>query len=195
MPTRTDLTITSTNHSDANKKVTNKINYVNPNITNQQAVTLANMFVDLTKDTYQSTTRTDTSNCDNDTRADYPITRMDWIDNSSGSTTTPQFTISDPVIDAKTNSFSGKQFQIRIQVPYISAPTALSSSDNWINLKMQYGFLSASSLPVNTWVISLYTTQETIATENFNVTLHFDGNAQYKRFDLTVAVNITEAGE
>lgn len=126
-------------------------------------------------------------------RANYPITRMDWIDNSSGSTVTTTFTVNNPVINAKTNSFGNKQFQIRVQVPYISAPTISSSSENWAKLKMQYGFVSAASLPVNTWVIALYTTQESITVENFNVTLHFDGNAQYKPFDLTISCNITAA--
>ena len=159
-------------------------------------VDFAEAYVGLTNDNYLKTTRIDKTDCDTaPTRTNYPITRMDWIDNSSGSTATPQFTVENPVINAKTNSFSSKQLQIRVQVPYIGAPIALSSSANWVNLKMQYGFVSASSLPTNTWVISFYTTQETIATENFNVTLHFDGNAQYKSFDLTIAVNITEAGE
>ena len=172
------------------------VSYIDPNAENTSLVAFASGLVSLTSDSYESTTRIDRTECDTaPVRADYPITRMDWIDNSTGSTVTTTFTVSNPVINAKTNSFSNKQFQIRIQVPYISAPTISASSENWTNLKMQYGFVSAASLPVNTWVIALYNTQESVAVENFNVTLHFDGNSQYKPFDLTIAVSITEAGD
>lgn len=63
MSTRTDLTINVLNNVSG-KKTTNKLSYVNPNITNNQAVALAEMITNLTKDTYQSTTRTDTTDCD-----------------------------------------------------------------------------------------------------------------------------------
>lgn len=60
---KTDLTINATSATDG-KKVTNKISYVNPNITNNQAITLAQAICSLTTDSYTKTTRTDTSDCD-----------------------------------------------------------------------------------------------------------------------------------
>lgn len=60
---KTDLTITTTSATD-NKKVTNKISYVNPNLSNNQAIELAQAITNLTTDSYSKTTRTDTTECD-----------------------------------------------------------------------------------------------------------------------------------
>ena len=60
---KTDLTINATSATDG-KKVTNKISYVNPNITNNQAITLAQAINSLTTDSYTKTIRTDTTDCD-----------------------------------------------------------------------------------------------------------------------------------
>ena len=60
---KTDLTITTTSATD-NKKVTNKISYVNPDLTNNQAIELAQAITDLTTDSYLKTTRTDTIECE-----------------------------------------------------------------------------------------------------------------------------------
>lgn len=62
--TKTDLTITATD-SMTDKKTTSKITYVNPNITTAQALDLAKSINYLTKDSYVSTTRTDTTILDN----------------------------------------------------------------------------------------------------------------------------------
>ncbi len=57
MPTRTTITI---NETDANgKKVTNNITYVNPEITDANALILAQKISSLTTNTYESTERTD----------------------------------------------------------------------------------------------------------------------------------------
>lgn len=61
MPTNTSLTINSTQNG---KKVTDKISYVNPNITTQQAVLLAQTINSLTNNAYISTTRQDTTDLD-----------------------------------------------------------------------------------------------------------------------------------
>lgn len=61
MPTNTSLTINSTQNG---KKVTDKISYVNPNITTQQALDLAQAINNLTNNAYVSTTRQDTIDLD-----------------------------------------------------------------------------------------------------------------------------------
>ena len=62
MQAKTDLTINATNQ--LGKKVSNKISYVNNNITNSQAVQLATMINGLTNNTYSSTTKTQQTTCD-----------------------------------------------------------------------------------------------------------------------------------
>lgn len=57
MPTNTTLTINSTN---GDKKVADKINYVNPDITDQQAINLALAINNLTNNSFVSVQRTDT---------------------------------------------------------------------------------------------------------------------------------------
>ena len=189
--TRTDLTITSINHSDATKKVTNKVNYVNPNITNQQAVTLANMLVDLTKDNYQSTTRTDTTDCDTDTRANYPITKIDYVKTVSGSQTYPQIDLNNPVINMIADNFGvSKTLILRINTSYISMPIVTCTSSNWNFAGAVYAMHSSMGAQVNAWTVRLYTDQETITPEQSTITLHFDGNNQYKPFDIDIAFNI-----
>lgn len=62
MPDSTSLVI---NAIDANnKKVSNNITYVNPNISNNTAVELAQRISALSSDSYQSTTRVDKTNVD-----------------------------------------------------------------------------------------------------------------------------------
>ena len=56
MPTNTSLTINSTKDG---KKVTDKISYVNPNITDKQAVLLAQTLNSLSNNSYVSAERTD----------------------------------------------------------------------------------------------------------------------------------------
>ena len=56
MPTKTDLTIVST--STENKTVNNKISYVNPNISDNDAIALAQKINNLTTNSYVSTTKT-----------------------------------------------------------------------------------------------------------------------------------------
>lgn len=62
MQAKTDLTINAVNQ--LGKKVSNKVSYVNNNITNSQAVQLATMINGLTKNTYSSTTKTQQTTCD-----------------------------------------------------------------------------------------------------------------------------------
>lgn len=58
MPTKTTITINALDAND--KKVTNNITYVNPDITDANAIILAQKISSLTTDTYVSTERTDT---------------------------------------------------------------------------------------------------------------------------------------
>lgn len=107
MAKKTDLTITSLNSTD-NKKVTNKISYVNPNITNNQAILLAQSIASLTTDSYQSTTRTDTTECD--VTINRPVTVKYAHTSGQGSTSTiyddvPQ----DGVINLTTEQIFNKQ--------------------------------------------------------------------------------------
>ena len=193
MSTRTDLTITSTSHSDANKKVTNKVNYVNPNITNQQAVTLANMFVDLTKDTYQSTTRTDTSDCD--TVITRPMTDFTFNYGSN--------TMSMPTdgICTFTTDANIKNCNIKFKTPLDSAPQILNFNDdaeeNKIGLtSISYGGENGWSGSRGIWTIdfskSADGSQRTqITPRTITFTLHFDATTQYNAYDKDITINVT----
>lgn len=194
MSTRTDLTITSTSHSDANKKVTNKVNYVNPNITNQQAVTLANMFTDLTKDTYQSTTRTDTSDCDT------VITRP-MTDFTFGYGTN---TISMPTdgICTFTTDANIKVCNIKFKTSADSAPQILNfndTSDDKIGLTtMTYGGDYGWTSNKGFWLIDFSKSSDgsqrtQITPRTITFTLHFDATTQYDAYDKDITINVTAA--
>lgn len=62
MPTNSAISIESLNND--NKKVTNKISYVNPNLSNAKALELAQKIAALTTDSYQKADRIDTTNLD-----------------------------------------------------------------------------------------------------------------------------------
>lgn len=106
---KTDLTITTTSATD-NKKVTNKISYVNPNLTNNQAITLAQAITDLTTDSYLKTTRTDTTECE-DTK---PPRIISTVTGSAGSTVTKVGDVYK--IDLPANQISGNPKAVAINI-------------------------------------------------------------------------------
>ena len=199
MPARTDLTITSFNHNDGNKKVTNKISYVNPNITNQQAVTLANMFVDLTKDNYSNTTRTDTTDCD--TALTRPVTSIKarYTDGGNFYHEIPN----NGVIDITTDQIADKQLMLTVQTPFDGmCPIVENLTDNDtespINIvQVSWAFMSTSSDQLNRWVVVLATAASssqrldiTARTVSFN--LHFKQSMEYGDFTKNITFNITD---
>lgn len=116
---KTDLTINATSATDG-KKVTNKITYVNPNITNNQAITLAQAINDLTTDSYTKTVRTDTTDCD-DTSA--PIRTGNCTIGGvtqAYSTQNPSLTYTVPTSAITNNEFNIQldNFSIFTDVPY-----------------------------------------------------------------------------
>lgn len=192
MSTRTDLTITSTNHSDATKKVTNKINYVNPNITNQQAVTLANMFTDLTKDTYNNTTRTDTTDCD--TIITRPMTDFVFL---YGTNSSPM--PADGVCSFTTNA-NIKFCGIRFKTTMDSAPQILNFVDSAEDYKtnytdITYGGPNGWSSQKEAWNINIATSidssqRQQITPRTITFTLHFDATTQYDAYDKDITINV-----
>lgn len=193
MSTRTDLTITSTNHNDASKKVTNKVNYVNPNITNQQAVTLANMFADLTKDTYQSTTRTDTTDCDT------IITRPMSLTYGGGSTNYGNVP-ADGICNITTNA-NMKTISFYATTTLDTAPQILNFIDNAQDFTIgltdatwggDYGWNSGK----NKWTINFSknidpANKVQITPRTITFTLHFDATTQYNAYDKDITINVT----
>lgn len=61
MPTKTSLSIKSKSYADDTKTVTDNISYVNPNISNATALELAQRLNALTKNSYQTANRIDTT--------------------------------------------------------------------------------------------------------------------------------------
>lgn len=196
MSTRTDLTITSTNHSDATKKVTNKVNYVNPNITNQQAVTLANMFVALTKDTYSNTTRTDTTDCD--ISMNRPITSLKYQQK-----TTPYYVNvpADGVINMTTDEIAtSNSLRLQINTPFDgTCPMVLNLTDtaetNKVDLhSISYGGPAGLTDRIGVWQIQLQIdTNGSVAITPRTVyfTLHFNATNMYDAYDKEITFNIT----
>lgn len=82
MPTNTSLIINATDIN--NKKTSNTINYVNPSISNNTALELAQRINALTNDTYQSTTRVDKEEIDSSIKRQRNIDTISYV--SGGST-------------------------------------------------------------------------------------------------------------
>lgn len=77
MPTNTSLIINATDIN--NKKTSNTINYVNPSISNNTALELAQRINALTNDTYQSTTRVDKEEIDSSIKRQRNITAITYL--------------------------------------------------------------------------------------------------------------------
>lgn len=182
---RTDLTITSINHADSNKKVTNKLSYVNPNITNQQAVTLANMFTDLTKDTYSKTTRTDTTDCDNTIQR--PITSITYTYDNNGSSATADVP-ADGVINITTTKVRNREYSIMIYTPYDSAN--LTYSDLVYTTEDPINFIRSVSYSTSRLIIF---STGTVTTGQVKFTLHIPATSQYDAWTKDFTFNITTA--
>ena len=191
MTTTTSLEITTTRDSVEKNRT---VSYINPEAEAADLVDFAEAYVGLTKDNYSKTTRIDKTDCDTaPVRTNYPITKIDYVKTINGSQTFPQIDLSNPVISMDTDNFtSSKTFMIRITTSYISAPFITCTSSNWNFAGSVYALHSSMGAQTNAWTIRLYTEQETIAAENSTITLHFDGNQQYKPFDINIAFNITE---
>lgn len=187
MSTRTDLTINVLNNVSG-KKTTNKISYVNPNISNTQAVTLANMITDLTKDTYHSTTRTDTTDCDNSITLNPELHYV--CKNESGEYVSPTIPTSG-VINILTSRVYAQTLTITIgNVGNIAMPHILNltDSDTTNPVQMTETKLSSSGW----WTISFQTSPKSdITARTVNLTLHFDDTTQYDAYNKTITFNIT----
>lgn len=193
MPTNTKLTI-NTLSSATGKKVTNNISYVNPNITNAQAVTFGNMLTDLTKDEYQSTTRTDTTDCD--TSITRPITEFTYTYSGSNPIAVP----SNFIIDIPTSE-NLKILSIKLKTPLDSAPQVLNYSDNAesdtvgitnVTYGGEYGWSSYKGL----WAIEIASSSDTsqrkvITPRTITFTLHFDATPNYDAYNQLITFNIT----
>ncbi len=193
MPTNTKLTI-NTLSSATGKKVTNNISYVNPNITNAQAVTFGNMLTDLTKDEYQSTTRTDTTDCD--TSITRPITELTYGYSGSNPIAVP----SNFIIDIPTSD-TLKILSVKFKTPLDSAPQILNFVDNAEENKIglidityggEYGWTSGKGF----WTVDLASSSDVpqrkvITPRTITFTLHFDATPNYDAYDQEFTFNIT----
>lgn len=187
----------NTSDTEYGTKKQKSVSYIDPNATNQELIAFAQGMVSLMADTsYESTTRIERTECDNDTRATYPTTRMDYVKMVNGSQTFPTFTIESPVINMTTDNFpTTKTLTMRITTSYISMPETSCSSTNWTFAGAQYSFTTAGGSQTNVWTVRVGTSQETIQAETSTINLHFDGTNEYKPFDLEIQFNITQAGE
>ena len=193
---KTDLTITTTSATD-NKKVTNKISYVNPNLNNNQAIELAQAITDLTTDSYLKTTRTDTTECD--TTNSRPITNI--LYNKAGSPAYAQVP-ADGVITMTTNEVYSNGLRIYIETPYdgqapiVSDITDDSNTPVGLEQISWAGAMYGTGNPRNKWGIaftnSIQTSQRNITPRTVTFKVTFKPTYQYDAWEKTFTFNITE---
>lgn len=107
---QTNLTI---NYTDATtgKKSSDKISYVNPNITDQQALTLSQAFANLSQNTYVSTDKTDTYNINTEQKTVRDPQWQVYLINGGSTERTTNTTISVPVNQVR---WSNNAFQFAL---------------------------------------------------------------------------------
>jgi len=204
VPAKTDLTITSTDNVTG-KKVTDKISYVNPNITNSQAVTLAQAVNALTKNTYTSTTRTDQTDCDTPkaTRA-ITINALHWGNTQNANVTT---SIGDSNnLTVKITPDATKTLTLNTRI--IGAPNTNDFVPYWTDLSVSsdtdgltvvhpvttfYGGDYGTASLQNVWSIDLQLsqTQTAIVTGTINI----PETREYAAYSRTLTFNVVTLGE
>lgn len=108
---QTNLTI---NYTDATtgKKSSDKISYVNPNITDQQALTLSQAFANLSQNTYVSTDKTDTYNINTEQKTVRDPQWQVYLINGGSTERTTNTTISVPVNQVRWSNNNTFQFAL-----------------------------------------------------------------------------------
>ena len=194
MPTNTSLTINSTQDG---KKVTDKISYVNPNITDKQARLLAQTFNALSQNAYVSTDRTDTTNLDSIPKASRTFSAM-RITNSNYSVqknitptvdnvyninlTLAQVPQGSPQLTLWIQSNAFMQLDICPQT-IVETNNASIQSLNWRTPQNSAGFSNA-------WLVA-FQFNEYIA-QSGTIKLVFPENDTYEETAMTFNITITE---
>ena len=125
--TKTDLTINGKNA--LGKSTSNKISYVNPEISNTQAILLAQKFNALTTNIYEATTRTDKT--DIDAINPRTMTQLKFYWQEDGSTPAAADVPADGIINLTTAQIVQKQIPIFFKTPFDgTAPIIENYSDD-----------------------------------------------------------------
>lgn len=189
---KTDITINATSSVDG-KKVTNKISYVNPDITNSQAMALAQAFNDLTTDSYNSTTRTDTTNCEEQASKPAFLTNIsmgiwsttenkkNWINiiNRTDTIEVPFLSANNQALTVQLKSSS-----IELSKNFPGLPKLTFSNANW---SMSSTSQSMTGTNDNAFLCNFrYATQQE---ETFTMTVTVPGNNNYAEFNKTYTIH------
>lgn len=192
MSTNTKLSVKSASYLDDKKTVTNTINYINPNLSDEKALELGQRMNALTLNTYKSTSKIETTELDTSTKYPYPITSMDYVQYNP--TAYPNINLENPAINLSTSRLnSSNTFLIRIITPFLgTAPIVTFDSNNWVASSVQYGLTGQSGIANNTWTIKIATEQATVQAEQTTCHIHFHPVENYKAFDIDIPFIITE---
>lgn len=195
MPTKTTITINSTNDG---KKVTDNINYVNPNISDANALLLAQKINALTNNTYASTDRTDKRNLSD-------ITPRTFTDIRYGFTGNPNKALPDDgIINCLTTDWSRiisgntgyYAFNLRfwgVEDPVVPTWEFSSNGDTaWHTNSFSYGY------PTSRWSIDMVNVglctedMDAMVPQTLTAKLTFPATANFDEWSKTFTIIITE---
>lgn len=194
---KTDLTITTTSATD-NKKVTNKISYVNPNLTNNQAIELAQAISSLTTDSYFKTTRTDTTDCDATRPRPMEFCRYRKNNNWYDVPTDGAISMTTAEITAKSLSIMVKTVNDGIAMQILDFTDTNTEKPCNVNQIQFGGAIGDPALKdrwralINNGAFSADQTDIPACTITFKI--KFDQTYQYDEWEKTITFTITEAG-
>lgn len=197
MPTKTTISIISKNAQL--KKVTDNINYVNPNISDAVALQLAQKINALTDNTYENTERTDKRDLEDLIPRTFTTIRYGF--GNSATIDMPN----DFIINCKTTDWvqtDGRfpcQFRFKTNTNAFIVPrfTELYSS---IGIELyqnsaQYYYPDANWSP-DMWIINFNTEPlETMQPQIITATLNFPAQGNYDEWEQTITFNVTAPEE
>lgn len=205
MPTKTDIIINATDAN--NKKVTNTISYVNPNLSDNTALTLAQKFNALTTNSYQSTEKITRSNIEAKVEPTFSIWGIIFDSTSGGNKSATwqnggTYTIRTDLLSNNPTATggNGKFFQMIIQ------PYSITDYEGVLDLSPRYSFNSpnlefgkgeiyGSQSNINyknRWFCQIVVLE--LETFTADISLHLTGNNIYGDSDFTYTVNFLYQG-
>lgn len=204
----TKLSIKSTSYADEKKTVTDNINYVNPNISNNTAIELAQRLSALTKNSYKSTEKIETTELEADTRSIPSLTKMVYLD-GAGASITLNTTLTEWTVNTTTTGvwqypndytsiclrfqFTGISDDNFINYPIPIIQNVQSESGVWAPFSMTFGFQKYNQAYQKLiWGIQVAATRTDVVPETVSFDLLFKETPLFKSFNYRFTFNLTE---
>lgn len=194
----TSLIIETTKEGEKKQK---SIPYVNPQATDSELIAFAQGLVDLTTQTYESTTLIDKRNLDTDSKADYNVDfKTARMNNSTGANEVVVISADTASVDLNVNALpSNNTIVVSLRgltpytAPYYEELTVNSAEGTVINRSSTYWTDDTPTTSARrTWTMDLILGGSFVAGDSFNYKIKVNGNSTYNAYERTLTCRFVE---